>query len=211
MSRPRARSPRGQEAQAVPSRWPAVLISAAGFGLAAYLGVTQLAGGSALFCEAGSGCDIVQASRYAVILGVPTALWGAALYVLIGGLALSGLPARRWLTAFLLAVAGASFSLYLTYLELFVIEAVCGYCLASAAVALALFGTLLWQRPRPAGRRSPVRPMRLVALGSVAAVATVVIGAGIFAWGSPREAAAYQDGLARHLAATGAVMYGVYW
>jgi uncharacterized membrane protein len=211
MSKAKTRPPRREDAETSPSRWPAALLSAAGFVLAAYLGVTQLAGGSALFCTAGSGCDVVQASRYAVILGVPTALWGAALFAAIGGVALAGLSPQRWLIAFLLAAAAASFSLYLTYLELFVLRAVCAYCLASAAIAVALFGVLLWQRPRSGGRRSPARPARVVALGSVAAVAAVVIGAGIFAWESPQEAAIYQNALARHLAASGAVMYGAYW
>ncbi len=210
MSRGKARPPRREEVEAPANRWPIVLLSAAGLVVAGYLGITQLRGGGALFCTAGSGCDVVRSSRYAVLLGVPTALWGAGLYAVIGGLALSGLPASRWLFVFLLGAGGASFSLYLTYLELFVIKAVCAYCIASALVAVALFAILLWQRPTPVGRRSPVRTPRVATLGAIAAAA-VVIGAGIYGYESPREGAAFQDALAGHLTRTGAVMYGAFW
>jgi uncharacterized membrane protein len=203
---------RRREERETPRRdWPVAALSAAGLAVAGYLGFTKIAGDSAIFCAAGSGCDVVQASRYAIFLGIPTALWGAGLYALVGTLALLGLTKSRWLTAFLLAVTGASFSAYLTYLELFVIRAVCGYCIASAVIAAALFGVLLLRRPAPVGRRSVVRPARVAALGTVTAVATVVLGAGIYAWESPQQAAGYADTLARHLAGSGAIMYGAYW
>jgi uncharacterized membrane protein len=206
MSRPRRERREGPHPD-----WLVAAVSVAGFIVAGYLTITKFARGSALFCGAGSGCDVVQASRYALFLGLPTALWGAMLYAAIGGLALSGLPARRWRTAFLLSVAGASFSAYLGYLQLSVVRAVCVYCVASAVIAVTLFSLLLARRPSPTGKRSPVRPARLVALGSLTAVATVVVGAGVFATDSAREGAAYQEALARHLARTGAVMYGAYW
>lgn len=191
--------------------WPVAAVAAVGVVDAGYLAVTKLASATALFCEAGGGCDAVQASRYSVFLGLPTALWGALLYAAIGALALWGLTPRRWLWTFLLAVAGVSFSAYLTYLQLLVIRAVCSYCIASAAVALALFVLLLVGRPAPTGRRSPVRPQRVAALGGLVAIATIVFGAGVYAAGTSPERAAYQEALARHLAATGAVFYGAYW
>lgn len=211
MKKRAARPTRSEPCEAPRRDLSVAALSAAGLVLAGHLAYAKLAGGSALFCEAGSGCDVVQASRYAVFLGLPTALWGAGLYAAIGGIALSGLDARRWLAAFLLAVAGASFSAYLTFLELFVIRAVCVYCVASAVIAVALFGRLLARRPRATGRRSPVRPARVAALGSVTAVAAVVFGAAVFATHSPQQAAGYQEALARHLAGSGAVMYGAYW
>src|SRR5262245_6040126 len=99
--------------------WPILLLAAAGVLVSGYLGVLKIGGGNALFCESGGGCDIVQASRYATILYVPTALWGTAFYVAMGVLAALGLTARRWLWAFLLAAAGAGFSIYLTAISLF--------------------------------------------------------------------------------------------
>ena len=190
--------------------WPVAGLAVLGFAVAGYLALTKLGGDSPLFCTAGSGCDIVQASRYAVFFGLPTALWGAGLYAAIGGLALFGLDARRWLSTFLLAVVGVSFSAYLTYVELFEIRAICGYCVLSAVIAAALFGVLLMYRPKGTGRRFPARKSRVVTLGTITAVATVLIGAGFFAANSPETAAA-QEALARHLAESGAMMYGAYW
>ena len=187
-----------------------MLLAAAGVMVSAYLGWLKARGGSALLCEAGGGCDIVQASRYATILGVPTALWGTAFYIAVGGLAALGLTAARWLLTFLLAAAGAAFSLYLTAISLFAIGAACPYCLASAAIAVALVAILAWRRPPATGRRSPLRWSRVVPLGGVTALAAVVGGAAIFA-SYPGGAAAYQTGLAQHLAKINAVMYGAYW
>jgi uncharacterized membrane protein len=206
-----ARAARGRQVETTRPDWLVAGIAAASVLVAGYLAVTKLAGGSALFCSAGSGCDVVQASRYAVFLGVPTALWGAALYAAIGTLALLGLDARRWLAAFLLAVAGVSFSALLTALQLFVIGAVCAYCLLSAGIAIALFAVLLVRPPASAEGRPALRPARLLALAAVTALATVALGAGGFALGGPREAGRYQEALARHLAESGAVMYGAYW
>jgi uncharacterized membrane protein len=207
------RRDRRVEPPAAPPRRPDWLVAAvAGVGLviAAYLAVTRLLGGSTLFCTDQGGCEVVQASRYAVFLGLPTAAWGAGLYAAVGGLALAGLTPPRWLAAFVLAVAGVAFSGYLTYLELAVIGAVCGYCVVSAAIATGLFGLILGRRPA-AGPRSPFRPARLAALGGVTAVLTVLVGVGVFAAGAPRAPATYREALARHLTASGAVMYGAFW
>src|SRR5262245_21205186 len=96
---------------AVPQRpdWPVVALAVAGLVGAGYLSWRKWAGGNAAFCSAGSGCDIVQASRYAMLLGVPTAFWGAGLYAAIAVLGAMGLTARRWFAAFLLAAAGVAF------------------------------------------------------------------------------------------------------
>jgi len=74
----------------------------------------------------------------------------------------------------------------------------------------ALFVVLLFRRSSVPGRRSAVRTARVATLGTVAAVATVLVGAGYYAAG-PGGSAAYQEALARHLAKSGAVMYGAYW
>jgi len=186
-------------------------LAAAGLLVAGSLAAAKFAAGTAPFCAVGSGCEAVQASRYAVFLGAPTALWGAGLYAVIGAVALLGLDARRWLTAFLLAVAGVSFSGYLTALQVFAIGAICAYCFLSAGIAAALFVLLLVRRPGETERRPVLRPRRLLALGAVTAVATVALGAAGFSLGGPREAGRYQEALARHLAESGAVMYGAYW
>jgi uncharacterized membrane protein len=185
-------------------------IAAVGFIVAAYLTYTKLTSSGALFCTEGGGCDVVQSSRYATFLWVPTALWGAAMYVALGALALAGLTAQRWLWAFLLSVAAVSFSAYLTFISATVIKALCGYCLVSGAAAAVLFGLLLYRKPA-AGGRSALRPSRVATLASVTAVVTVVLGAFVFAAGTSPGETAYKEALARHLSQTGAIMYGAYW
>lgn len=191
--------------------WGATALAAAGLAVSAYLTWTKWSGATALFCETGSGCDIVQASRYAMLLGLPTAAWGVLLYAALGGLALAGLPPRRWVCAYALAVAGVAFSAYLTWLSVVELGAVCPYCLVDAGIAAALLGWLLARRPDPTGRRAPTRRGRVIAIGIAAAVGAVVVGMGVFAAGSPTAGSAYQESLARHLATSGAIFYGAYW
>jgi uncharacterized membrane protein len=213
------KSPRGERAKAghqpaAPAwrpDWLVAALAAVGLGVAGYLAVTKLAGGGALFCKGVGGCEVVQQTRYATLLGLPTAAWGAAVYATIGGLSAAGLGARRWLAAFLLAVGAVAFSGYLTYLELFVIGAVCWYCVVSAAAATAAFGVLLGRRASVGGPRRFFRPARVAFLGSLTALVTVVFGVTVFAVTAPGGAPGYQEALARHLAQSGAIMYGAFW
>lgn len=191
--------------------WLVAAVAAAGLVVSVYLTWTKWTGATALFCESGSGCDVVQASRYAVFLGLPTAAWGVLLYALVGGLALAGLTPRRWVAAYALAVAGVAFSAYLTYLSFFELAAACPYCLADAVIAGGLLVVLLVRRPAATGRRAPTRRGRLIAIGAAMVVVTVVFSMGVFVAGSPTAGSAYPDALARHLKASGAIFYGAYW
>ena len=95
-----------------------------------YMGVTPV-------CIGGSGgCETVQTSSYAAILGVPVAMLGLVGY---SGLLLSALLRGEIgvYLGFLLALVGVIFSAYLTYLELFVIHAICEWCVASATIMVA--------------------------------------------------------------------------
>jgi len=185
-------------------------LAVAGMLVAGYLTWLKLTGTGAAFCVAGSGCDIVQASRYALLLWVPTALWGFALYLVIGALGLGGLSGRNWLIAFLIAAGGVGFSAYLTALSVFDLGAACVWCLASAIIFMGLLVALLRRRPPAVGRKSPFLPARLATYGGLTAVGTVIAGAFVFA--APSSApAAYQSALARHLTETKAVMYGAFW
>ncbi len=88
-------------------------------------------------CAAGShGCRTVQASRYATVLSIPVAVLGLAGYVGLLLAAVSRGEAGAYL-GFLVALVGTLFSAYLTYLEVFVIGAVCQWCVASAAIMTA--------------------------------------------------------------------------
>jgi uncharacterized membrane protein len=88
---------------------------------------------SGLLCSTG-GCETVQSSEYAELLGLPVAAVGLGGYLLIGALALSAAPLLRVAVA-ALALAATTFSAYLLVVQLTVIHAVCDWCLASDAIS----------------------------------------------------------------------------
>jgi uncharacterized membrane protein len=191
--------------------WVVAALAAAGTAISLYLTVLKLAGGTALFCEAGTGCDIVQASRWATFLGLPTAAWGVALYAALLVLALTGLPPARWIWAFALASAAVAFSAYLTGVSVWVLRATCPWCLIVAGIGVAILVALLVRRPAGTGKRAPTRPARVATVGIAAAIATVVFAAGVWVTDSPTAGGAFAERLARHLAATDGIMYGAFW
>jgi len=93
-------------------------------------------------CLGVGGCEAVNASRYAEFFGVPIALIGLGGYVVIGALAayLAFVRAARiaQFALFGAAVGGVAFSIYLTYIELFVLYQICPWCVFSAIVITAI-------------------------------------------------------------------------
>ena len=91
-------------------------------------------------CTGVSDCEKIQTSDYAELAGIPVAVLGIAGYVAI----LASLWMRVEVTV-LLAYTAAGFSAYLTWAELFEIEAICQWCVASAlaSLAIAVLATLL--------------------------------------------------------------------
>jgi uncharacterized membrane protein len=112
-------------------------IALAGIGVATYIAVAEAGGNSPACLAGGSGCETVADSEYSHLLGVNVAVYGIVGYVLL--LASTFIPgdAGRF-GGFLLALIGFGFSAYLTYLELFVIEAICQWCVASAVLMTLL-------------------------------------------------------------------------
>lgn len=113
----------------------AALLCLAGLGVAGYLTYVHYED-IAPICTSG-GCEKVQASSYSELAGVPVALLGLFGYAAIALSLLWRGDAGRTVTA-ALAIAGFGFSAYLTYLELFVIDAICQWCVASAVLMTAL-------------------------------------------------------------------------
>src|SRR2546422_11148085 len=109
----RKREVEQREAEAPAADWLVVGLSAAGFVVAGYLTWLKWAGRGALLCVAGSGCDLVQASRYTVFIGVPAALRGAGLYAAMGVPGGLGPTAPRRAAPLPLAGAGVRYLLYL--------------------------------------------------------------------------------------------------
>lgn len=133
--------------------WASLLLSGLGVLISTYLSVKRFTGGS-LACSRWAQCDVVNNSLYAKIYGVPVAFIGLAGYLLLLGLALAALETegdtRRGLVAlgFVFALGGVAYSAYLTYIELYVIEAICSWCVASAIIItlLAVVGIVtLWR------------------------------------------------------------------
>jgi uncharacterized membrane protein len=104
----------------------------AGVGIAGYLTYVHYAGLHPV-CGISHGCETVQTSRYAGLLGVPVALLGLITYVLIlVSLRMRG--DRPLLGGYALTLIGFLFSAYLTYREVFTIHAICSWCVSSAIV-----------------------------------------------------------------------------
>jgi uncharacterized membrane protein len=110
--------------------------AAGGLAVSGYLTYIHYAGIEPI-CAGGGACERVQTSSYAELAGIPVAVLGLAGYALILATAqLRGEAAR--MTTVVIALVGFGFSLYLTYLELFEIEAICQWCVASAVLMTAL-------------------------------------------------------------------------
>jgi uncharacterized membrane protein len=120
-------------------RLAAALVAAAGMGVAAYLTWAHYTDTSVV-CVAGGGCESVQESSYSEMAGVPVAALGLVFYAVVLALVGWDTPLAR-LAAAVLALVGLLFSAYLLVLQLFVIDAVCSWCVVNDVViapALAL-------------------------------------------------------------------------
>lgn len=135
------------------------ILAALGVAVAGYLTWVESTGTRAV-CGPLGDCNAVQQSEYAFFLGVPVGALGLAGYVAIAAAWLVARRATERLAdaaavALLgLSLVGVGFSLYLTFLEPFVIGATCAWCLCSALLITAILllvvwpGTLAWRRLR---------------------------------------------------------------
>ena len=122
-----------------------------------YLTLYKLGVIGTLACSTIGNCETVQLSRWSTFLGLPVASWGVGYWVSVLVIAMLGLQ-ERWadqpaisLALFLLTGWGLLFSAWLTYLELFVIHAICIWCVTSAILAVLVFvlAFLDWRETRP--------------------------------------------------------------
>ena len=132
-------APRAKNGQARTSPVALGVLAAVGLMISAYLTWTHFMGVAPVCISGSGGCETVQSSRYATIFGIPVAALGVVAYA---GILLSA--ALRSVAVvylgFLISLVGTLFSVYLTYLEVFAIHALCQWCLASAAI---MVGTLV--------------------------------------------------------------------
>lgn len=134
-------------------RMAAALLSLIGIFVAAYLYLYKIGKIGTIVCGTG-GCETVQLSEWSRFMGIDVALIGVAGYVVMLAVALIGLqPAnaeRRWPADALLLLSGGAllFTAYLTYLELFVIHAICRWCVGSAVIVVLIFAVAVLERLR---------------------------------------------------------------
>jgi len=136
------------------------VLSLVGFLISLYLWLHAIGVIGELKCGTGS-CEVVQASPYARVAGVPVAFFGVVGYVALFVTALIGLQPsflpRRSLSVLLAALAtgGLLFTGYLTYLEAFVIHAWCRWCLGSAATIGVIWVVAVMSLRRSVARENP--------------------------------------------------------
>jgi len=134
--------PAGALALAVPALL--LVLAVVGLGISSYLTYTHWAHAS-VACGGLGSCNAVNNSDYAEVAGIPVAFLGALSYLALIASALAWLWWRpsglAWPVMFFwgLSLVGALYSAYLTYVELFVLEEICVYCVASACIILASF------------------------------------------------------------------------
>jgi uncharacterized membrane protein len=125
-------------------RMAVAVLALVGLFISVYLLLFKLGVYGELACGTGS-CETVQASAYATFVGLPVAGWGVAWYAAVFVVAFlstqSVFSEASWppRVLLLLATGGLAFSGYLTYVELFVINAVCRWCVVSALITAAIF------------------------------------------------------------------------
>ena len=124
-------------------RAAAIGVALAGLGIATYLTVVHYSGGEPV-CAVAHGCATVQQSDYAALAGVPVALLGLLGYVaILVALARDG---EGWRTASaFLALAGLGFSVWLTYVEIGVLQAICIWCVGSAICMAVLAAITIYR------------------------------------------------------------------
>ena len=188
--------------------WLVLMLAIAGCLLTIGLTWVKLNQASLPFCDAGSGCDVVQNSRWSTFLGAPIALWGLATYL---GIALavwrSASKTRSWRWVVLLSTVGLAVSLYLTAVSMLEIKSWCVYCLVSLGLMSAIFLTTLL---RPQRERFKSWHLGSGFAGLVTAALMFLHFSGAFSPAAGPEDP-YLKALAMHLESSGAKFYGAYW
>lgn len=182
-------------------------LAAAGVLLTTYLTYVAWFEVHPAFCTEGSGCDIVQSSRWGTLLGLPIAFWGLLTYALMVQLIWRGrTKPGSWRLLIFVAVCGFAISTYLTVISVVEIEATCPYCLASFAIMTTLMVLTVLRRP----------PEWITSLKEAAVIGVLIVGVLHMHYSGLFDAAAGPENprlkaLAVHLADTGAKFYGAFW
>ncbi|OOG25238.1 Vitamin K epoxide reductase [Thioalkalivibrio denitrificans] len=186
-----------------------VILAGIGMLITGYLTLVAWMGGGPLLCAEGSGCDLIQQSRWSRVLGLPVALWGFLVYALLAltAVKVSG-RLKRWRRLWFVSLVGVAISVYLTAVGLIHLDALCAWCLASLATITAIFLWVTFRRPETA----PGQPWGFW-LANNFVVTAVILGTLHLYYSdllSPRPDPRLVP-LAQHLTEAGVRYYGAYW
>jgi uncharacterized membrane protein len=120
------------------------VLAVLGIGVAAYLVYVHYAHLKPV-CGIVHGCETVQKSEYSKLAGIPVADLGLVGYVVILGSLLAPQTEMARMVGALTALVGFGFSMYLTYRELFTIDAICAWCVTSAVLMTLLAIITVWR------------------------------------------------------------------
>jgi uncharacterized membrane protein/glutaredoxin len=190
---------------------PLLALSSLGIVLTGYLSWAAFGGGAVQGCAAGGGCDVVLTSRWATLLGLPTAFWGLLAYIGLAAIAFVRRVDRHWSYAWTTAFFGVCYSLYLTVVSLTILQSACPYCLTSLALMSATLALVVVQRPPQTAHRSWLG--LAAGRGVLAGLVILILHANYVA--PEAEPIGPEDpmirALAEHLEEQGALFYGASW
>jgi uncharacterized membrane protein len=125
-----------------------IVLSFLGFLDAGYLAAEHFLGGVPP-CILGTGCDLVTTSQYSVLFGIPLAFIGTAYYFLLFVLSIKLLESnKKFYISLILLISSVGFlaSLFFVYLQFFVLNAICTYCMISAITTTLIFISSLFAK-----------------------------------------------------------------
>jgi len=191
--------------------WPLFVLAVLGMALSGYLTFTAWSGKTVAFCTEGAGCDVVLSSRWSTLFGMPTSFWGFLTYALLAAVAWNRHADNQWRWAWVISLFGLLYSLYLTAISYFELQAACPYCLTSLSLMTIIFIVTTFQRPENLQHFSWGPWLaKTIGVALVAIVALHSYYAGYWG-GAPGPEDPWIRGLAEHLSKSDAKFYGASW
>jgi len=203
--------PRAQPAAPFRPNRPILALSLVGMALTAYLSWAASSGSGLQGCGIDSGCDAVLSSRWATLLGVPTAVWGLLAYATLAASAFIRRADWQWIVSWTTACFGLLYSVYLTTVSVTLLGATCPYCLTSLTLMTALFVVATRQRPADRPDLAWGRILARTAPAAVVVIALLHLNYVGVLGRPPAVEDPVTRALAVHLTQRGAKMYGAYW
>lgn len=130
-----------------------------GLAIASYLSIVELGGGTPV-CGPLHGCETVAQSSYSRLWGIPVAVFGVGLSLILLTLAIAWWRSNLYallLAHYGLSLAGVIFELYFLYVQLFVIHALCVWCTSYGLSLILRFviAVIVWLRQQPPDAEAP--------------------------------------------------------